>query len=167
MTAYTRLAACLALLLVACVSASVMAQTLYKSTDSSGEVSYSDKPVPGAVEIEGPPSEPLDPESAARVEAERQKLHQQEEEFEQHERERERGLDRADAEVTAAINALKEAKQRREAGVDPLPGERLGKIGGGSTLAAPYFERQQALANEVRAAQQRLEQADAGRHAER
>ena len=139
-----------------------MAQTLYKSTDSSGEVTYSDKPVPGAVEIEGPPSEPLDPESAARVEAERQKLHQQEEEFEQRERERE--LDRADAEVTAAINALKEAKQRREAGVDPLPGERLGKIGGGSTLAAPYFERQQALANEVSAAQQRLEQAYARRN---
>ena len=162
MTAYTRLAACLALLLVACVSANVMAQTLYKSTDSSGEVTYSDKPVPGAVEIEGPPSEPLDPESAARVEAERQKLHQQEEEFEQRERERE--LDRADAEVTAAINALKEAKQRREAGVDPLPGERLGKIGGGSTLAAPYFERQQALANEVSAAQQRLEQAYARRN---
>ena len=164
MTAHAQLTAYLALLLGACVSASVMAQTLYKSTDSSGEVTYSDKPVPGAVEIEGPPSEPLDPESAARVEAERQKLHQQEEEFEQRERERERELDRADAEVTAAINALKEAKQRREAGVDPLPGERLGKIGGGSTLAAPYFERQQALANEVSAAQQRLEQAYARRN---
>lgn len=163
MTAYTRRTACLALLLVACVRASVMAQTLYKSTNSSGEVTYSDKPVPGAVEIEGPPSEPLDPESAARVEAERQKLHQQEEEFDQRERKRERGLDKADAEVTAAINALKEAQQRRAAGVEPLPGERLGKIGGGSILAAPYFERQQALANEVSAAQQRLEQAYARR----
>jgi hypothetical protein len=81
MTAYARLTGRLALLLIACVSASVTAQTLYKSTNSSGEVTYSDKPVPGAVEIEGAPSEPLDPESAARVGAERQKLHKQEEEF--------------------------------------------------------------------------------------
>ena len=164
MTAYNRLAAYLALLVGACVSTSLMAETLYKSTDSSGRVSYSDKPMPGAVKVERVLVEPLDPENAARGEAEHEKLRQQAEEFQQRERKRERALDDTHAEVIAALNALKEAQQRREAGVEPLPGERLGKIGSGSTLATSYFERQQALDREVSAAQLRLEQAYARRN---
>ena len=164
---HTRLAACLALLLGACVSAGVMPQTLYKSTDSNGRVIYSDKPVPGAVEIKGARSQPIDPESAARAEAEREKLRRQDAEFQQRQHQRERALDAADAEVTAAANALREAQQRREAGVEPLPGERLGKVGGGSTFAPSYFERQQELDRELSAAQQRLDKAYARRDAAR
>src|ERR1017187_2901967 len=158
MTAYNRLAAYLALLVGACVSTSLMAETLYKSTDSSGRVIYSDKPVPGAVEIEGARSELINPENAARIEEERKELRRQEEEFQQRERERERALDEADAEVIAAIDALKEAQRRREAGVEPLPGERMGDASGGTRLAPSYFERLQALDREVSAGQQRLEQ---------
>src|ERR1019366_3417330 len=165
MTAHTRLAKyLLALLLGACVSASVMAETLYKSTDSSGRVSYSDKPLQGAAKVERVLVQPLDRESAARGEAEQDKLRQQEEEFQQRERRRERALDKAHAEVIAALDALKEAQQRREAGVEPLPGERLGNADGGSRLRRSYFERQQALDREVSAAQERLEQAYARRN---
>jgi hypothetical protein len=164
MTAYARLAVNLALLLVACASAGVMADTLYKSTDSDGRVIYSDKPVPGAVEIEGARSVPIDPENAARIEEERKKLRQQGEEFEQRERKREQALDDAQAEVNAAMDALKEAQRRREAGVEPLPGERLGDAGGGSRLAPSYFERLRTLDGEVGAAQQRVDQAYARRN---
>ena len=159
MTTKARPAAYLALLVGACVSASGIAETLYKSTDSSGRVIYSDQPAPGAVKIERVLVEPLDPENAARIDAEREKLRQQAEEFQQRERQRERARDQAHAEMIAALDALKEAQQRREAGVEPLPGERLGDVGGGTRLAPSYFERQQALDREVRAAQQRLEQA--------
>jgi hypothetical protein len=164
MTDYTRLAAYLSLLIVACVSASVMAEPLYKSTDSNGRVIYSDKPVPGAVEIEGVRSAPIDPENAARIEKENKDLRRQEEEFQQRERERERASDEAQAEVIAALDALKVAQRLREAGVEPLPGERMGKVGGGSSFAPSYFERLQALDGDVNAAQQRLEQAYARRN---
>lgn len=161
MTNCLRLAAFVTLLLGA--SAGAMPQTLYKSTDGSGRVVYSDKPTPGAIAIEGAQREAVDPESAARADAEREKLRQQGEELQQRQRQRERALDAADAEVTAAVNALKEAQRRREAGVEPLPGERLGKVGGGSNFAPAYFERQQALDREVSAAQRRLEKAYARR----
>jgi hypothetical protein len=164
MTAHTRFAAYVALLLGACVSASGIAETLYKSTDSSGRVSYSDKPVSSAVKVERVLVQPLDPESAAHGEAEHEKLRQQEKEFQQRERQRERARDKAHAEVIAALNALKEAQRRREAGVEPLPGERVGNADGGSRLRRSYFQRQQTLDREVSAAQQRLEQAYARRN---
>lgn len=164
MNAKARLAAYLALLLGACVSAGGIAETLYKSTDSSGKVSYSDQPLPGAVKVERVRVEPLDPENAARGEAEHEKLRRQAEKFRLRERERERVLDNAHAEVIAALDALKEAQRQREAGVEPLPGERLGDVRGGSRLAPSYFQRLQALDREVSAAQLRLEQAYARRN---
>jgi len=164
MTAKARLAAYIALLLVACVSASVMAETLYKSTDSRGQVSYSDKPLPGAVKVERVRVEPVDPAISARIEAEREKLRRQADEFQQRERQRERALDEADAEMIAAFDTLKETQRLRESDVEPLPGERLGNVGGATRLAPSYFERQQALEREVSAAQQRLDQAYARRN---
>jgi Domain of unknown function (DUF4124) len=164
MTARIRLAACLAPLLIACLSAGALAETLYRSTDSSGRVTYSDKPLPGAVKVERLLVEPADPDNAARIEAEHEKLHQQAEEVRERERQRERALDKAHAEVIAALDALKEAQRRREAGVEPLPGERAGNRRGGSRLAPSYFERQQALDDAVSAAQRRVEQAYARRN---
>ena len=156
---YARLATCLALLLGACASACVMAETIYKSTDSSGKVSYSDKPAPDAVKVEQVVVQPVNPESALRAEAAQDKLRQQAEEFQERERKRERAVNAAHAKVIAALNALKEAQQRREAGVEPLPGERRGNVRGGIRLAPSYFARQRALDGEVNTAQQQLEQA--------
>lgn len=164
MTAYPRIAACLALLLGACLAAGATAETLYKSTDSSGRVSYADKPLPGAAKVEQLWVEPLDPENAARIEAAREKSQRESEELRQRERQRDQALDAAHAEVIAALNALKEAQQRREAGVEPLAGERLGNVRGGSRLSQSYFARQQELDQQVGAAQQRLERAYARRN---
>jgi len=164
MTSCNRLAASLALLLSAFVSANAIAETLYKSTDSNGQVTYSDKPLPGAAKVERVLVEPLDPESAARGEAAREKSRRETEEFQQRERQREQARDEAHAGVIAALNALKEAQQRREAGIEPLPGERLGNARGGSRLAPSYFKRQRALDREISAAEQRLEQAYAHRN---
>jgi hypothetical protein len=146
------------------LSASLIAETLYKSTDSSGRVTYSDKPLPGAAKVERVLVEPLDPESAARGEAAREKSRRETDEFQQRERQREQALDKAHAGVIAALDALKETQQRREAGIEPLPGERLGNARGGSRLAPSYFKRQRALDREVSAAEQRLEQAYARRN---
>jgi hypothetical protein len=68
-------------------------------------------------------------------------------------------LERAHAEVIAAQKALEEARRKREAGVEALPGERLGIKGGGSRFGDAYFERQKRLEDEVRAAEERLARA--------
>lgn len=164
MTSHTRLATHLVLLLGIGATSCVTAETLYKSTDVTGQVTYSDKPLPGAVKVEVLQVEPAPPQDNARIEAEREKLRKQAEEFQQRERQRERAREDAHAEVIAAMNALKEAQKKREAGVEPLPGERLGNVRGGSRLASAYFQRQQALDQEVSAAQLRLEQAYARRN---
>ncbi len=58
-------------------------------------------------------------------------------------------LDRAYEEMIVAQKTLHEAEARRERGVEPLPGERLGIAGGGSRLDEAYFERQKRLQQEV------------------
>ena len=73
-------------------------------------------------------------------------------------------MDEAHAEVIAALDALKEAQRQREAGVEPLPGERWGNSRGGTRLAPSYAERLQELDREVSVAQERLEQAYARRN---
>jgi hypothetical protein len=68
-------------------------------------------------------------------------------------------LERAYAEVVAAQKALDEARRKREEGLEPRPGERIGTVSGKSRLTEAYFERQKALEEEVRAAEQRLAEA--------
>jgi len=68
-------------------------------------------------------------------------------------------LERAYAEVVAAQKALDEARRKREEGVEPLPGERIGTVSGKSRLTEAYLERQKALEEEVRAAERRLAEA--------
>jgi len=43
--------------------------------------------------------------------------------------------------------------------VEPLPGERLGNVGGRSRLTPDYLRRQRAMAAEVDAARARLDEA--------
>ncbi|MDW8468971.1 MAG: hypothetical protein RML56_08420 [Burkholderiales bacterium] len=67
--------------------------------------------------------------------------------------------ERAWSEALAAQKALEEARRRRDEGVEPQPGERLGTVGGRSRLTDAYFARQRALEDEVRAAEARLARA--------
>jgi hypothetical protein len=70
-------------------------------------------------------------------------------------------LDKAYEEARAAYLALKDAEQRRDQGVEPLPGERLGTAaaGGGSRPSEQYFGRQAQLEQEVELARKRYEAA--------
>jgi chromosome segregation ATPase len=151
-------------LLAAALAGSATAQILFKSTDRDGRVSYADKPAPGAVKVEQFQIVPTTTEDPARAAAESERLRQQAEQTRERERQREAALDQAHAEVLAALDALKQAQQRREAGIEPLPGERQGLRGGGSRLAPSYFARQRDLDREVSEAQQRLDKAYARRN---
>jgi hypothetical protein len=121
------------------------AQTLYKSIMPDGKVVYGEKPVPGAKHVdtvEPPPAKTgtttVTPDEKARAAqaAARQ------------------------AQSTAALDdarkALQKAEAARDAGKEPLPGERLGIVGGGSRLTDAYFERQKALGLAVDAARKRV-----------
>jgi hypothetical protein len=68
-------------------------------------------------------------------------------------------LERAYQEVLAARKLLQEAEERRQAGIEPLPGERLAIVGGGSRLGPEYFARQEQLAKEVDQARAKLDDA--------
>lgn len=68
-------------------------------------------------------------------------------------------LDRAYDEVLAARKDLQEAEERQRAGTEPLPGERLGIVGGGSRLGPGYFARQAQLEKDVQDARARLDRA--------
>ena len=68
-------------------------------------------------------------------------------------------LDRAYDEILAARKSLQEAEEWQRAGVEPLPGERLGIAGGGSRLGPDYFARQEQLEKDVQKARARLDKA--------
>ena len=72
---------------------------------------------------------------------------------------RAQALEAAVAEIRAAEQALREAEDRQQQAVEPLPGERAANVDGRSRLGSEYFERQRARAAEVEAARERLEKA--------
>ena len=80
-------------------------------------------------------------------------------------RERLAALERTQTEIVEAARALKLAKERRELGIEPLHGERLGIAGGNSRLAPAYFERQARLAEDERLAREQLQAAHAAKNA--
>ena len=132
------------------------ADTVYKYQRPDGEIVYSDVPLRGAKLIGRFELVPVPPQGVARGDRSQQSKDLAGERAEQ----RARALDAADAEIKAAEQALKDAEERQQAGVEPLPGERLGNFGArGSRLSPQYFERQQALAAEVAAGRARLDRA--------
>jgi type II secretory pathway pseudopilin PulG len=69
-------------------------------------------------------------------------------------------LDKAYEEARAAYLALQEAEKRRDQGIEPQPGERLGTAGGGASRPTDqYFGRQALLEQEVELARRRYEAA--------
>jgi hypothetical protein len=68
-------------------------------------------------------------------------------------------LDKAYEETRAAYLALRDAEQRRDQGIESLPGERLGSAAGGSRPTEQYFGRQAQLEQEVELARKRYEAA--------
>ena len=70
-----------------------------------------------------------------------------------------RAREEADMALMKAEMLLEEARKRQSAGVEPLPGERTANVGGGSRLNQAYWERQEALAQDVAIAEQALREA--------
>ena len=69
-------------------------------------------------------------------------------------------LDRAVEEARAATLALQEAEKRRDAGIEPQPGERIGTAaGGGSRPTEQYLGRQAQLEQDVELARKRYDAA--------
>jgi hypothetical protein len=69
-------------------------------------------------------------------------------------------LDQAYEETRAAYLALQEAEKRRDQGVEPEAGERLGTAAGGASRAnEQYWARQAQLEQGVEAARKRYEAA--------
>ncbi len=129
------------------------AQNIYKYSDPSGGVTYTDDPTAGKgtakkLEIPSQPGGRAPGLSAA----ERQLLEQASK--------RAAELDRATADIVIAFNALRAAEARREQGVEPLEGERSGH-----RYRPEYWQRQQALQRDIEEARARLDDALARRNA--
>ena len=162
------------LLMLAVPARPAIAQTLYKSTLPNGEVTYGDKPAPGAVKVEAikPDTSKTGIGPAARTAKDIARDAATLKEMEKARLEREA----ADARVRAARNALRDAEAARAAGADPLESERIGFIRQptdagkdkgtdtkkgpvfGTRLTDAYFERQQKLEHAVEVARRNLEQ---------
>lgn len=141
-----------ALVLATCMAAAA-AETVYKYERPDGKVVYSDAPVRGAkligqfelvpAPVSAEPSRGEPPRRPADASGERREL----------------ALDAADAGIKAADQALKDAQERQQRGVEPLPGERLGLVGGHSRLGPAYFARQRDNAADVDSARANLDEA--------
>jgi hypothetical protein len=139
---------------LATLASLVAADTVYKYQRPDGKVIYSDSPVKGAkligqfelVPVPTAParSEPQRPSAATDSGADS----------------RARALEEAEARIKAADQALKDAQERQQQAVEPLPGERQGNVGGATSRLTPeYFARQRAAEAEVDAARSELDEA--------
>jgi hypothetical protein len=137
------------------------ATTIYRQTMPDGEIVYSDKPMKGGkidriIKVEPPirgntwTTAPSSGSSTPRIESSS---------------ERKKTEAEADSDVIRAEMLLEDAKKRRQSGVEPLPGERTGNASGGSRLNQAYRDRQQALTQNVDAAEAALQKAVAERDA--
>ena len=147
-TSVQRLAFTLAL--VACIPLAA-AQGVYKYTDPKGQTVYTDNPAAGsgsAQRVEIPPRSGNDApiRSVALSESEKKLLQDADR--------RAVLLDRATDDIVLASRTLREAEERREAGIEPVEGERIGR-----RFRPEYWQRQQALEQQVAAARARLGEA--------
>jgi hypothetical protein len=157
----TLYAACVAATLAVAAIGAQAAEVIYRSVGADGEVTYSDAPQPGARESTAIEIRSLSPEqrrAARRLRAEEQAASAQAAALEQQ-------WHRVDQEIIAAQKALAQAEKSLQDGRTPLPGERKGKVGGGSRLTGAYFQRLRNLELAIERAKQRLDRAYAARNA--
>ena len=131
------------------------AQTVYKSTMPDGQVVYSDKPAPGAANVEAIRPDVSKGGLGGTTAREQDMLKDMEKAQLQREG--------AQNKVQAAEEKLKRAEDARAAGKEPLEGERIGTAGGASRLNETYFERQRLLERAVESARRELDEARSGK----
>jgi hypothetical protein len=127
------------------------AQMTYKSTMPDGRVIYGAKPEPGAKRVDTLAPPPAKSGMTTLTEEEKARADKM-------------AKDRAasgktQGSVDAARRQLEDAEAKRDAGKEPLPGERLGTAGGSSRLTDDYFARQKSLEDAAIAARKRLDEA--------
>lgn len=137
------------------LSQPALAQTLYKSTMPDGRIVYSDKPAPGAAKVEEQRPDTSKGGIGGTTPREQGVLKS----LEKDRLQREAGQDR----VQVAAQALKNAEAARDAGKEPLEGERIGTAGGSSRLTDAYFERQRQLEAAVEQARRNLDEVRSGK----
>jgi hypothetical protein len=141
-------------LLHACIAALALAgtiaraQPIYKSTMPDGKVIYGQKPSPGAQRVDEIAPPPAQTGTATVTVQEKQRVEQQTKV-----RTQSAG---AQNELEDARRQLELAESGREAGREPLPGERIGIAGGGSRLTDAYHQRQKGLDAALAAARKRV-----------
>jgi hypothetical protein len=147
------LCAFLLLIVPLATAAQDQSQHIYRSIMPDGHIIYGDKPAPGAATVQQvqlpalnsiPPPQGSD-DSATQPSSQ--------------------PIDEANVQIANAQQALDQAKAALETGREPLPDERIGKVGGGTRLTDDYQARIQSLEDAVTAAQQRLDAALAARNA--
>ena len=127
------------------------AQTLYKSTMPDGRVIYGDKPAQDAAKVEESRPDVSKGGIGGTAPREAAALKQLEEGRQQREV--------TDDRVSNAEKAVRSAEAARDAGKEPLPGERIGTAGGASRLTDAYWQRQKSLEENVEKARRSLDQA--------
>ena len=147
-------------LLLAVATLPTRAQSVYRSIDSEGNVTFSETPVPGAVQETQIPIDAPEPSAASRQQSERQL---------------QETLDAAGMAEPAAVSAgtspaqgpaaarqrLENAEQRLQEAEVVGPGDRQGTASGGSRLTPEYQQRVQEAGQEVERARQELQDSGA------
>lgn len=132
-----------------------IAGSIYKSVMPDGRVMYGEKPQPGASSVKKSKVDISDtgvkPASKTEIESINRRAQK-----------RSQLLDKTLETVQAAEDDLRKAEIDREAGIEPLPGERLGIVGRGTRLSEAYWRRQQILEERVETARQLLKKARQG-----
>jgi hypothetical protein len=153
----------LLLILLSLVAEPAFAQQVYKYLMPDGSVLYTDvrsgfndQYIKGKLEetIPEPPPAPEQVSAAMRARSEARARNADEAA-----KAAANGVDAAYAMVVAAKDQLQQAEQALQAGLTPLPGERLGIVNGHTRLSPAYWQRIDKLRLAVEDAQDRLERA--------
>jgi hypothetical protein len=138
------------LIFVVLLALPAAAQTLYKSTMPDGRVIYGDKPAQDAAKVEETRPDISKGGIGGATPREAATLKQLEKGRQQREV--------TDDRISNAEKAVRSAEAARDAGKEPLPGERIGTAGGASRLTDAYMQRQKSLEENVEKARRSLEQ---------
>ncbi len=151
----TTLTLCFILIISQVLVSNAMAESIYKSVMPDGRVMYGQQPQPGASTVKKSTVDVSNTGVKAASKAEIESINRRA-------KERSLALDKTLESVQAAEADLRIAEADREAGIEPLPGERLGIVGRGTRLSEAYWRRQQILEENVEAARQNLKNARQG-----
>jgi hypothetical protein len=152
---------CVAVLLSSAALSAAIAETVYKTVDSEGRVTYSSSPPKAgeggvtAVELEVDPDRNVIPADKS-PEIEQLEQTQREQREQEHRGEVREQRDRR-ARIADAEEALRAAEEALQAGRTAQPGDFLGRKDGGVRPSPQRFERLERLQQAVERARENLE----------